>query len=463
MRLREKLAILCAKSISMLIRGLTRRDGSTIPGYAAGLIDPNILPFMAKKVRCGIIAVMGTNGKTTTTGILCHVLRSEGKKVLTNRTGANMLNGVISAFVLAADRKGELDIDYACIEVDEFASVQILPLLQPGCVLLTNIFRDQIDRYGEIDTICDRIRTALSEVSEEVLIVNGDDFLSWTLAGKCGRRLVTYGINEKMFDHSSNPKIRESTFCHFCGEKLEYDFFHYGQLGIYRCPGCGWKRPLPDYTAEEVRFEKGRYRFRIGGIPIQSQASGPYNVYNTLSAYAGLKALGAPVHGFRRAVEIFDYGNSREGSFQINGAQVILYLAKNPVGFQQKISMMLKDRKPKDIIIQINDGSQDGKDISWLWDVDFQYFAHAGAASVTAVGNRCLDMVLRLKYEDISCETEKNLRTAVEKRTEEGTGNIYIILNYSGLLSANRMLRRLQRISDRETGSRQKRGGEATP
>ena len=316
--------------------------------------------------RGRVAAITGTNGKTTTTGILCHVLRSEGKKVLTNRTGANMLNGVISAFVLAADRKGELDIDYACIEVDEFASVQILPLLQPGCVLLTNIFRDQIDRYGEIDTICDRIRTALSEVSEEVLIVNGDDFLSWTLAGKCGRRLVTYGINEKMFDHSSNPKIRESTFCHFCGEKLEYDFFHYGQLGIYRCPGCGWKRPLPDYTAEEVRFEKGRYRFRIGGIPIQSQASGPYNVYNTLSAYAGLKALGAPVHGFRRAVETFDYGNSREGSFQINGAQVILYLAKNPVGFQQKISMMLKDRKPKDIIIQINDGSQDGKDISWL-------------------------------------------------------------------------------------------------
>lgn len=442
--LRRRIAIICAKCVNMAIRKFSNRKGSVLPGYVAQWIDPDILPEMAELVREKIIVIMGTNGKTTTNSMICHALRAEGKKVLINRTGANMLNGVISAFVLAAGSKGRLDIDYACIEVDEFASMQILPKLKPDFILLTNIFRDQIDRFGEIDIVCERIQDAIAQVPEVKLISNCDDILSYALASRCGHPIVTYGIDQQIFDDISSPEVRESIFCPSCGEKLRYDFFHYGQLGIYKCPHCGWKRPAPDYTAENIAFREKGYAFEIDGMPINSKAKGPYNVYNTLSAYASIKAMGAPSDHFKEAVESFNYENNREETFTIHGTQVCLHLAKNPVGFQQKISMVLKDLRPKDIIVQINDAAQDGKDISWLWDVDFQYLSDANARTIGVAGTRSLDMALRLKYDDIPCRLVKDMESYIQRLSKEGTGRLYIIVNYSGLRRANRMLHKMQ-------------------
>ncbi len=442
--LRRRIAIISAKCVSMAIRKFSNCKGSVFPGYVAQWIDPDILAEMVGLVREKIIVIMGTNGKTTTNSIICHALRAEGKKVLINRTGANMLNGVISAFVLAADSKGRLDVDYACIEVDEFASMQILPKLKPDFMLLTNIFRDQIDRFGEIDIVCERIQDAIAQVPEVKLISNCDDILSYELASKCGRPIVTYGINQQIFDDISSPEVRESIFCPSCGQKLRYDFFHYGQLGIYQCPHCGWKRPTPDYTAGNIVLQEKGYAFEIDNISINSRAKGPYNVYNTLSAYASIKAMGATTDSFKGAVESFNYENNREETFAIHGSQVCLHLAKNPVGFQQKISMILKDLRPKDIIVQINDAAQDGKDISWLWDVDFQYLKDANAKSIGVAGTRSLDMALRLKYDDIPCRLVKDMGSYIQKLSREGTGRIYIIVNYSGLRGANRMLHKMQ-------------------
>ena len=151
MRLRSKFAVKCAKATSSLIKKLNRGSGVTLPGYVARLIDPNILKELSGQVRKKTIVTMGTNGKTTTNAILCKALEHEGQKVIINRTGANMLNGIISAFVLATDKHGNLDADYACIEVDEIASVGVLPKIEPDCALLTNISRDQLDRFGEVD------------------------------------------------------------------------------------------------------------------------------------------------------------------------------------------------------------------------------------------------------------------------------------------------------------------------
>ena len=454
--LRRRVAILCAKCISMAIRKLTNRKGSVFPGYVAQLIDPEILPELAGMVREKIIVAMGTNGKTTTNSMICHALRAEGKKVLINRTGANMLNGVISAFALAADGKGKLDIDYACMEVDEFASLKILPKLKPDFVLLTNLFRDQIDRYGEIDIVRERIQEALAEAPGATLVSNCDDVLSFALASGSGRPVVSYGINQQMFDAVSSPQVRESIFCPSCGGKLEYDFFHYGQLGIYHCPCCGWERPHPDYTAEHISLQESGYSFALEGMQMQSQAKGPYNVYNTLSAYAALKAMGAPTGRFKEAVESFNYGNYREETFAVRNAKVCLHLAKNPVGFQQKISMILKDESPKDLIVQINDAAQDGKDISWLWDVDFQYLKEAHAQTIAVAGSRRLDMALRLKYDDIPCRLVRDMGACVDKLAQNGTGNIYLIVNYSGLRSANRMLHKMQGLAPKGGGNEER-------
>lgn len=445
MRLRSKLAIKCAKITSTLIKKMNRGSGVTLPGYVARIIDPKILSTMSDMVREKTIVTMGTNGKTTTNSILYHALAAEGKKVIINRTGANMLNGIISAFVLSTDKKGNLDADYACIEVDEFASLKVLPQLQPDCALLTNICRDQLDRFGEVDITYNAVRDAFHSSPNTKLIINCDDVLSYSLASEGKNPFVTYGISEQIFDDISRSEIRESIFCRSCGKKLEYDFFHYGQLGIYHCPNCGMKRPVPDYTATDIIFHNEVYSFTIDGVKIDSSSRTPYNIYNTLSAYAALCAMDAPTEHFKTTIESFDYGNNREDIYTINGARVQLHLAKNPIGFQQKISLVLKDPNPKDVIIQINDTYQDGEDVSWLWDVDFQYLADANVSTILTNGTRRHDMGLRLKYEDISCDSTTDLKQSVIDLTTNGTKNLYVIVNYSGLYRTNHMLSELQK------------------
>ena len=449
MKLRSKLAIKCAKTTSYLIKKLNRGSGVTLPGYVARLIDPQILSTMASMVREKTIVTMGTNGKTTTNSILYHALKAEGKSVIINRTGANMLNGIISAFVLSTDRHGQLDADYACIEVDEIASVVVLPQLKPDCALLTNISRDQLDRFGEVDITYNKLKTAVTSVPDTKLIINCDDILSYALAKESQNPFVTYGISEQIFDDISRSEIRESIFCRSCGKKLEYDFFHYGQLGIYHCPNCGFQRPEPDFTASDIYFHDEVYDFDMDGMRIHSTARSPYNIYNTLSAYAALCAMDADKPHFQEMIENFDYGNNRESIFTIHNARVQLHLAKNPIGFQQKISLVLKDPAPKDIIIQINDTYQDGEDVSWLWDVDFQYLADANAATITTNGTRRYDMGLRLKYEDIPCESTTDMEATIEHLTKNGTKNLYVIVNYSGLYRTNHLLTSMQ---DQEKG-----------
>ena len=191
--------------------------------------------------------------------------------------------------------------------------------------------------------------------------------------------------------------------------------------------------------------EGGLYSFDLDGQHIDSTARTPYNIYNTLSAYTALKTAGAGYSGFKGMIEAFDYGNNRESIFRIEGAKVQLHLAKNPIGFQQKVSLLLKDRSPKDIIIQIKDTSQDGTDISWLWDVDFQYLADSSAASITTAGTRKYDMGLRLKYEDIPFDTTEDMRETILNLAKNGTKNLYVIVNYSGLYRTNRLLTELEK------------------
>ena len=465
MNLRARLAIRIAKLTSKLIKKLNRGSGVTLPGLVARIICPNILSIMASQVSSKIIATMGTNGKTTTNALMSHILSDSGYKVIINRTGANMLNGIVSAFVLSTNDKCLIDADYACLEVDEIAGATVIPMLQPHIILLTNITRDQLDRLGEVDAVYKKIISACQSSPDSLLVINCDDILSYSLAVESGNAYLTYGIDEEIFDYVSRLEGEENIFCQHCNARVYYEFFHYGHLGMYACSGCDIKRPRPNFTASDVYLKNETYSFAIKCIyetgsdessidntvytyfPVNTLARTTYNIYNTLSAVAAISALEAHLPNIKTSIETFDFGNNREDIFQVGNTRVQLHLAKNPIGFQQKVSLILKDEYPKDIIILINDTYQDGEDVSWLWDVDFQHLARANASSLITAGTRRYDVNLRRKYEDIESVSTDDVKETILNLVENGTNNIYMIINYSSLYSLNSFLKKLSEES----------------
>ncbi|MCD7736977.1 MAG: MurT ligase domain-containing protein [Lachnospiraceae bacterium] len=521
MRVRRVIAVWAAKIISTACR-LSGRQGVTFAGKVALRIDPDILKDLASQVREKIFVVCGTNGKTTTNNLLCSAIEREkspsqtvrdrkGCKVVCNHTGSNMLAGVTAAFVLAAKNNGNLDADYACIEIDEASTLRTFPHFKPDYMVLTNLFRDQLDRYGEIDITMDMLNRAIQMAPDMKIIVNADDALSTYLAMESGHEYITYGITERVFseqEQGEQHEIREGRFCKKCGTRLDYEFYHYSQIGKYNCPNCDFTRPEPDYEASHIDMSKG-LAFDIkekeseiisaAGTsgehgsemeatfdenngknkirPVFADYRGFYNIYNILAAYAAARCAGLKMEGFDQVLREFNPQNGRMEHFHIGNTDVILNLAKNPAGFNQNISAVMEDKKEKDIIIVINDNAQDGTDISWLWDVDFDRFGKKknlmktdaaklntsivkkndssennskaedglgeGIRSITVSGIRCQDMQLRMKYVDIPCERIGDVKTAIEKRLADGCGNLYVLVNYTALFSTRNILKEM--------------------
>ena len=443
MRLRRTVAILAAKALSFGCK-LAGKQGVTMAGKLALKIDPDILKDLACQVREKIFVVCGTNGKTTTNNLLCSAVEAEGKKLVCNHTGSNMLMGVAAAFVLAAKWNGKLDADYACIEIDEASTVRVFPHFKPDYMVLTNLFRDQLDRYGEIDITMNLLDRAMKMAPDMKIIVNGDDALSAYLAMESVNSYVTYGISEKVFEEQDSHEIREGRFCKRCGARLEYDFYHYSQIGVYHCPECGFSRPAIDYDASHINMAHG-LEFDVEGRHIAADYRGFYNIYNILAAYSAARTAGLELKNFDKVLQQFNPQNGRNELFRIDGSKVLLNLAKNPAGFNQNISAVMEDETEKDLIIVINDNAQDGTDISWLWDVDFDRFAADNIRSITVSGIRCQDMRLRLKYVDISSELIDDVKTAIERRLKDGCGNLYVLVNYTALYSTHNILKEMEK------------------
>lgn len=441
MNIRRTAAIWAAKSAGFVCKKLGRQ-GVTWAGKIALKIYPSVLEELASEVREKIFVVCGTNGKTTTNNMLCAALEAEGKKVICNHTGSNMLNGVVAAFVLGAKLNGHIDADYACIEADEASTRYIFPAIRPDYMVMTNLFRDQLDRYGEIDITMNILEKMIRTVPGMKVIVNGDDALSAYLAMDSGNEFISYGISHPVMKNETN-EIREGRFCKRCGARLQYSFYHYSQLGDYKCPECGFTRPEPDFDASDVKVGD-QLSFRVEDRHIVANYRGFYNVYNILAAYAGVRTAGFSGEHFNDMLRRFNPENGRMEQFRIKGTGIVLNLAKNPAGFNQNISAVMQDRSPKDIIITINDNAQDGTDISWLWDVDFDRLCDESIKSITVSGIRCQDMRLRLKYVDIPSMLEADVEKAIRSRVEDGVGNLYVLVNYTALFSTRNILKKLE-------------------
>lgn len=442
MGIRKMAAVLCAKVICRACK-IAGKQGVTLAGKIAMRIDPDILRDLAAQVREKIFVTCGTNGKTTTNNLLCSAIEAERKKVVCNRIGSNMLNGVAAAFALSAGLTGKLDADYACIEIDEASSVRVFPYFKPDYMILTNLSRDQLDRYGEIDITMNILTDACHMAPEMTVIVNGDDPLSYYLAKNSGNKFVTFGIgSDCRRETASEAEIREGRFCKVCGKPLHYDFYHFAQLGAYSCT-CGFCRPALDFDAQDVDTSDG-LAFTVGQTRICARYRGFYNIYNILAAYAGARTCGLELAEYGRVLADYHPQNGRMESFLIDGTHIILNLAKNPAGFNQNLSAVMEDDAQKDIIIVINDNSADGTDVSWLWDVDFDRLAQANAASITVSGIRCRDMQLRLKYVDIASSLQPDVETAIRDKIRNGVKNLYVLVNYTGLYNTHVILKRLE-------------------
>ena len=441
--MRKMLAIGATKFLIWLVQAMNKQ-GSSTPGKIGLKIYPNLLKDLAAQVREDIFVVCGTNGKTTTNNLLCEALRSEGKKVVCNSAGANMLYGIVTAFADSASISGKLNADCACIEIDEASARRAFPHFKPNYMVLTNLFRDQLDRYGEIDITMDVLKEALAMSPNTKLIVNGDDPLSVALAKQSGNPFVTFGVDEQVIDAKHAAKeTKEGRFCQMCGAELQYDYYHYSQLGKYHCPKCDFARPKLDYAVTNVHLDRG-ISLRMEGRQFRIKSHGFYNVYNILAAYAAARTAGFYLERFDQVLRRHKTQNGRMELFDIGGRHVVLNLAKNPAGFNQNISAVLEDKSPKDLIVVINDKAQDGKDISWLWDVDFERFHDARVQTFIASGIRALDMQLRFKYADIPSKVEEDVTKAIERLVTGGTGNLYVLCNYTALYNTHLILKKLE-------------------
>lgn len=433
-------AIIMAKMAAKVSRILGKSGGSSLPGLIALKIDPKIIEKLSAQVKEGIIVVSGTNGKTTTTNLIHNTLLAAGKKVICNSAGANMINGVSSAFALAAGIKGNIDADFAIIEADELSTKYIVPRLNPDFMVLTNLFRDQLDRCGEIETIMNVIIEAIKKTEKTKIIYNADDPLISYIALQSEHAYKSFGICEDLNLYQNRE--REGRFCQVCGVELEYNYHHYGQLGDYKCPECGFSRPTVDYAADNVRLSEIS-KFRVKDNEITSHLSGVYMVYNLLSALAAAGELGCDIDVFQKAILEYQPDNGRLETIHLS-KPVILNLVKNPTGLNQSIELMLSDKRSKSVIIIINDNFNDGLDVSWLWDVDFDRLdGDKNCCKYFACGIRRNDLQVRMKYAGLKSEIFQSTEMALKKALSLDSEVVYVLPNYSALVPTRSIIQRL--------------------
>ncbi|MGN1116217.1 MAG: MurT ligase domain-containing protein [Candidatus Ornithomonoglobus sp.] len=439
--MRKLLAIWAGKLLSIAGR-LAGKKSSASPGAFALKICPELVNDINKIVTKKVIVTCGTNGKTTTNNLMCSALEAKGYKVLCNKLGANMLSGIATTYIQAADIFGRVKADYACLEIDEAYTPIVFKQVKPDIMVITNLFRDQLDRYGEIDITVNIIKRAIAEAGNVKMVLNADDPLCVQFGREPNADAVYYGISEKVLPQVDDTK--EGRFCPICGRELEFDYYHYSQLGSFRCPSCGYKRPRPDYDITNVSL-KTPIRFSINGKPMEVNYKGFYNIYNLAAVYAAMDAAGEGTDDFGRLLEGYKPQIGRMQEFDFN-KPVVLSLSKNPAGFNQAISTVNTDERRKDVIIAINDLANDGRDVSWLWDVDFHKIKDDNLNTLTTTGIRVYDISLRFKYAGIDVDMmTDSMKDAVVKALSTDSEVVYVLVNYTALYPTEGVLKELEK------------------
>jgi len=415
-------AVAVCKSLRFASRML-HRGGTAMPGRYALKICPELLSVVSNGVKT--VAVTGTNGKTTSARMIEEAFEKQGKSYFSNRSGANLISGITTEFVLNADLFGRPKKEYAVIECDEGAAKAVFPRMKPKVVMVTNLFSDQLDRYGDVTNTLDNIREALKGSGETVMVLNADCALTASLAKDLDNPAVFYGINKGATVSREMSELADAKHCIRCGARYEYDYINYGHLGGYRCPACGYSRVQPEYAVSDVvaqRADSSSVVMDIKGEKHLAQVNLPalYNVYNAAGTVAAVAEMGLGTQAGLEAIASFRCGFGRMENFALGEKGAKMMLVKNPAGCNQVIEFLENIEEHFVLVVALNDRTGDGKDISWVWDADFEKLRNMGGRldRIIACGDRAWDMALRLKYAGINeeyIEVMQDYEALVEK------------------------------------------------
>lgn len=450
--LRLGAGILAGRLSAALIRALGAGGATTMPGRVASAVVPDLLARLGRRLAHGSVLITGTNGKTTTARLLTGILSHAGWRAIHNRAGANLPAGIAAALLAHSTLGGQVRGHVGVFEVDEATLPLVVEPLRPRAVVLGNLFRDQLDRYGEIDLVADRWRDALRRLGKDaVVIYNADDPLVADVARDYpGAR--TFGIADpgvrrgEMLEHAADGR-----YCYRCGIPYRYSAVYLGHLGEYRCDRCTTARPPLRVAAQNVRLRGiagsiSTLSTPEGRADVSTRLPGLYNVYNILAASTAALTLGITLELIPAVVRDFIPAFGRGERITIDGHNVYMLLAKNPAGFNEVLRTVLSGARPIVAVMAINDRTADGRDVSWLWDVDFEMLrGHCRAAVVTGI--RAHDMAVRLKYaglpeEAITLEPdeERAIRRGVEMLGLDEP--LYVLPTYTAMLRIRALLAR---------------------
>jgi UDP-N-acetylmuramyl tripeptide synthase len=454
MNLRGLIALWSGKGTLFATR-LAGRGGTTLPGTIARKVDPDILRKLSAVPKQGVIAVTGTNGKTTTAKALAAMFEAAGLSLTHNRAGANLISGLTTAFVQSARWGGQMPSDVGLLEVDEATMPGACKEIRPRAAIVTNFFRDQLDRYGELEHTVNFVGSGLDHLARGAkAALNADDPNCAYLGSRPGVTPFYYGIEDPSVGRTEMNQTADAIHCVSCGTPYAYERFYYAHLGKYRCPKCGNGRPTPSVYVEQVRDvdAKGstlQIVTPVGPFTVRFQIPGLYNVYNALAAVAGGLAMGLPLAAIKAGIESTTSQFGRMELIPMKERDVFMALVKNPVGFNSVIQTVMEAQSRKNLVICINDLYADGRDISWLWDVDFEALA-ANQEEINFLicsGLRAEDMAVRLKYAGMDVSklmVEKDLAKALDQGLNfiKPGELLYIMPTYTAMLQMREVIQK---------------------
>jgi UDP-N-acetylmuramyl tripeptide synthase len=448
---RGRAALWAGKLTTGLSRGLRRGGGTTLPGDVSRWVDPAILTKLSRALSDGTVVVTGTNGKTTTAALLRHILEAHGHPTVANQAGANLVFGVTAAVINRASWAGDLPATVGLFEIDEASLPRLVQEVAPGTIVVTNLFRDQLDRYGELETTAAHIRNALIQGPEGMTaVLNADDPMVAAL-GDGLPRVIYAGLDDPSLLQSELSHGADAKFCPRCGSPFIFDGVYFGHVGHYRCPRGDFARPTPDVRATSVSIngmDSMRLRVTDGAqtADVEVPLSGLYNAYNVVLALAAASALKVPLAKSAAALRDFAPAFGRMERILVDGRPAILLLAKNPTGFNEVLRTAIQFGHATSFLMALNDRIADGQDVSWIWDVDFEQVKDV-AQHIVVSGDRALDLRIRLKYADVPAdriEVVSDWRQALKRAANATTAGatLFVLPTYTAMLELRAVLTR---------------------